>query len=120
MRITKPNRQETEVGIVADRDRSIARFEENDRAGFYRITLPAGADKDTGPPPLYAVNPPFLESRLDEINEGELQAKLRPIQVEVIPVEAVEQGGKRTDLALPLLGLLIVILLFEGWLAQRF
>jgi hypothetical protein len=82
--------------------------------------LPAGAEKDTGAPPLYAVNPPFLESRLDEINEGELQAKLRPIQVEVIPVEAVQQGGKRTDLALPLLGLLIVILLFEGWLAQRF
>ncbi len=120
LRITKPNRQESEVGIVADRDRSIARFEENDRAGFYRITLPAGAAKDTGAPPLYAVNPPFLESRLDEINEGELQAKLRPIQVEVIPVEAVQQGGKRTDLALPLLGLLIVILLFEGWLAQRF
>ena len=84
------------------------------------LALPADAAKDTGAPPLYAVNPPFLESRLDEINEGELQAKLRPIQVEVIPVEAVQQGGKRTDLALPLLGLLIVILLFEGWLAQRF
>jgi hypothetical protein len=121
LRITKPNRQEIEVGIVADRDGSIARFEDNDRAGFYRIALPAGEAKDTGgAPPLYAVNPPFLESRLDEINESELQAKLRPIQVEVIPVEAVEQGGKRTDLALPLLGLLIVILLFEGWLAQRF
>jgi hypothetical protein len=120
LRIIKPNREETEVDIVADRDRSIARFEENDRSGFYRVALPAGAAKDAGVPPLYAVNPPFLESRLDEINERELQAKLRPIQVEVIPVEAVQQGGKRTDLALPLLGLLIVILLFEGWLAQRF
>ena len=120
LRITKPNRQESEVAIVADRDRSIARFEENDRAGFYRVTPPSGAEKDAGVAPLYAVNPPFLESRLDEINERELQAKLRPIRVEVIPVDAVHQGGKRTDLALPLLGLLIVILLFEGWLAQRF
>jgi hypothetical protein len=82
--------------------------------------LPSGAEKDGGAPPLYAVNPPFLESRLDEINERELQAKLQPIKVEVIPIEALQRGGTRTDLALPLLGLLIVTLLFEGWLAQRF
>ncbi len=120
VRITKPNKQESEVGIIAEKDRSIARFEENDQAGFYRVALPPGADKDAGAPPLYVVNSPFLESRLDEINERELQAKLQPIKVEVIPVEALQQGGKRTDLALSLLGLLIVILLFEGWLAQRF
>jgi hypothetical protein len=120
LRITKPNKQESEVAIVADKNRSMARFEENDQAGFYRIALPAGAEKDAGAPALYAVNPPFLESRLDEINERELQAKLQPIKVEVLRVEALRAGGKRTDLALPLLGLLIVILLFEGWLAQRF
>jgi hypothetical protein len=120
LRVTKPNRQETEVAIVAQGNRSIARVEENDRAGFYRIALPAGAEKDAGAPTLYAVNSPFLESRLDEINEGELQAKLRPIPVEVIPIESVREGGQRTDMALPLLGLLIVTLLFEGWLAQRF
>lgn len=120
VRITKPNKQESEVGIIAEKDRSIARFEENDHAGFYHVGLPPGAEKDAGAPPLYAVNSPFLESRLDEINERELQAKLQPIKVEVIPVEAMQRGGKRTDLALPLLGLLIVILLFEGWLAQRF
>jgi Aerotolerance regulator N-terminal/von Willebrand factor type A domain/Beta-galactosidase trimerisation domain len=120
LRIVKPDKQEFEVSIVADKNRSVARVEENDRAGFYRISLPPGAAKDASAPQLYAVNPPFLESRLDEINERELQAKLRPIQAEVIPVETLREGGKRTDLALPLLGLLIVILLFEGWLAQRF
>jgi hypothetical protein len=120
LRITKPNKQESEVVIIAEKDRSMARFEENDQAGFYRVALPPGAEKDAGAPALYAVNPPFLESRLDEINERELQAKLQPIKVEVLPVEALQHGGKRTDLALPLLGLLIVILLLEGWLAQRF
>jgi hypothetical protein len=121
LRITKPNKQEAEVGIVAEKDRSVARFEENDQAGFYRIAVPAGAEKSVEMmPALYAVNPPFLESRLDEINERELQAKLQPIKVEVLPVETLQRGGKRTDLALPFLGLLIVVLLFEGWLAQRF
>ena len=71
-------------------------------------------------PQLYAVNPPFLESRLDEISARELQAKLTPIRAEVIPVETLKEGGKRVDLALPLLALLIVTLLFEGWLGQRF
>ncbi len=70
-------------------------------------------------PSLYAANSPFLESRLDEISESELQAKLKPISVEVISIDSLQQGGKRMDLALPLLGLLIVTLLTEGWLAQR-
>ncbi len=120
LRITKPNKQETDIDIIADKDRSVAKFEDNDRAGFYRVALPAGAEKEGGLPSLYAVNAPFLESRLDEINESELQAKLRPIQVEVISIDALRAGGKRMDLALPLMVLLIVILLFEGWLAQRF
>jgi hypothetical protein len=120
IRVTRPNKQQSEVGIVAEKDRSMARFEENDQAGFYRVALPAGTEKSAGEAALYAVNPPFLESRLDEINEPELQAKLHPIKVEVIAADAIRQGGKRTDLALPLLALLIVILLFEGWLAQRF
>jgi hypothetical protein len=79
-----------------------------------------GVDKDSGVPQLYAVNPPFLESRLEEISARELQEKLRPIRTEVVPVEALKQGGKRMDLALPLLALLIATLLLEGWLAQRF
>jgi hypothetical protein len=57
---------------------------------------------------------------LDEISASELQAKLTPIRAEVIPLDALKEGGKRVDLALPLLALLIVTLLVEGWLGQRF
>jgi hypothetical protein len=57
---------------------------------------------------------------LDEISARELQAKLTPIRAQVIPVETLKEGGKRVDLALPLLTLLIVTLLIEGWLGQRF
>ena len=71
-------------------------------------------------PSVYAVNPPFLESRLEEISASELQAKLRPIRVEVIQADALREGGKRVDLASPLLVLLLITLLAEGWLAQRF
>ena len=120
LRITKPNKLCAEVSVSADKDRALAKFEDNDRAGIYRVGLPLGVDKDSGAPQLYAVNPPFLESRLEEISERELQEKLRPIRTEVLPVEALKQGGQRTDMALPLLGLLIVTLLLEGWLAQRF
>ena len=69
---------------------------------------------------MYAVNRPFLESRLEEISERELQAKLAPVRAEVIPIEALKEGGKRTDLAFPLLALLIVTLLLEGWLGRGF
>ena len=118
-KITKPNKQEAEVSVVAQKDRAAASFQENGLAGIYRVSLPAGTDKEGGMPQLYAVNPPFLESRLDTISETELQAKLRPIRVEVISADALQQGGKRTDLALPLLVLLIVTLLLESWVAQR-
>jgi hypothetical protein len=40
--------------------------------------------------------------------------------VEVIALDALKEGGKRVDLALPLMALLIVTLLLEGWLGQRF
>jgi hypothetical protein len=120
IRISKPNKQESQVAVVADKDQSVARFEENEQAGFYRVALPAAADKTPAVAQIYAVNPPFLESRLDKISESELQAKLQPIKVEVIPIEGLKHGGTRTDLALPLLAMLIVVLLFEGWLAQRF
>ncbi len=119
LRVIKPNRQDAEVFLSGEKERAAAQFQDNDRAGIYRLALPAGADKETGVAQIYAVNPPFLESRLDEISARELAAKLKPIPVEVIPVEALQQGGKRMDLALPLLALLIVTLLVEGWLAQR-
>jgi hypothetical protein len=121
IRVTKPNKQENEAPIVGEKDRAKAEIAENDRAGIYRLALPAGGgDKDAGMAPLYAVNSPFLESRLDRIGERELQTKLAPIRAEVIAADALKEGGKRTDLALPLLALLIVALLLEGWLGQRF
>jgi hypothetical protein len=119
LKIIKPDKHEVEVPLAPDKDRALATFQENDRAGIYRLSLPVSADKAAGTPSLYAVNPPFLESRLDEISERELQAKLQPIRVEVISIDALQQGGKRVDLALPLLGLLIVTLFTEGWLGQR-
>jgi hypothetical protein len=120
LRVIKPNKQNADVAIAAEKDRASATLEENDQAGIYRLSLPAGGEQANGVAPLYAVNPPFLESRLDEISARELEAKLKPIRAEVIPLEALKEGGKRVDLALPLLGLLIVTLLAEGWLGQRF
>jgi hypothetical protein len=120
LRVTKPNKQTAEIAMTAEKDRAAAKIEGNQRAGIYRLSLPAGGEKESGLPQLYAVNPPFLESRLEEIGAAELQAKLSPIRAEVVPVEALKEGGTRADLALPLLGFLIVTLLLEGWLAQRF
>ena len=120
LRVTKPNKQTTEVPIVGEKSRAMATIDENELAGVYRVSVPAGAEKDPGTPQLYAVNPPFLESRLEEIGARELQAKLAPVRAEVIPIDALKDGGTRTDLALPLLALLIVTLLLEGWLGQRF
>ncbi|MEO6163560.1 MAG: BatA domain-containing protein [Candidatus Binatia bacterium] len=121
LRVTKPDKQNTEVAIVgAAKERATATVEENDKAGIYRLALPAGGDKDSGAPQLYAVNAPFLESRLDEIGAAELAGKLKPIRTEVLDIEQLKDGGKRVDLALPLVAMLIVTLLFEGWLGQRF
>jgi hypothetical protein len=119
LRVTKPDKRNVDVAIAGAKERASATIEENDRAGIYRLGLPAGAERD-GAAQLYAVNSPLLESRLDEISPSELQAKLKPIRAEVIPAEALKEGGKRVDLALPLLALLIVTLLIEGWLGQRF
>jgi uncharacterized membrane protein YobD (UPF0266 family) len=118
IRITKPNRQPAEVVMSAAQDRAAGSFEDNDVAGIYQLGL-TGTDQESGTPRLYAVNPPFLESRLEEISERELQAKLSPVRADVVPIETLQQGGTRRDLALPLLGLLLATLLLEGWFAQR-
>jgi hypothetical protein len=119
LKIAKPDRKEREVPIVPEKEKAAATFAENDLAGIYRLTLPAAAD-GAAPPPIYPANSPFSESRLDPIGEKELGSKLSPIPIEVMPIEALEKGGKRSDLSLPLLLVLIVTLLSEGWLAQRF
>jgi uncharacterized membrane protein YobD (UPF0266 family) len=118
IRITKPNKQPAEVIMSATKDRAAGSFEDNDVAGIYQLGL-RGGDQESGTPRLYAVNPPFLESRLEEISERELQAKLSPVRADVVPIETLREGGTRRDLALPLLGLLLATLLLEGWFAQR-
>lgn len=120
LRVTKPDKQTSETAIAGEKERAVAAVEDNDQAGIYRLALSAGGDKDSGAPQIYAVNAPFLESRLDEISAAELAEKLKPIRTEVLDVSALQEGGKRVDLALPLLAMLIVTLLFEGWLGQRF
>ena len=119
LRIARPDKQEIQVSVRADGDHALASVEENDRSGIYRLAVPGTAGKDTATPELYAVNSPFLESRLDTISDSELQAKLKPVRVDVLSLEAVQRGGKRTDLAFPLLATLILTLLLEGWIAQR-
>ena len=118
LRIVKPDRQEREVALVADGAKASASFQENDLAGIYRLALPESLERKA-PPQFYAANSPFLESRLETIGEQELQAKLKPIRMEVVPIESLEKGGKRTDLSLPLLVLLLTTLASEGWMAQR-
>ncbi len=120
LRVTKPDKQSADIPIAGEKDHAQATIEVNDRAGIYRLAYPTGTEKDIGAPQLYSANSPFLESRLDEISARELQSKVSPIRAEVIPVDALKDGGSRTDLALPVLALLIVTLLIEGWLAQRF
>jgi hypothetical protein len=73
--------------------------EDNNQAGVYRLSLPAGGEKDSGAPQIYAVNAPFLESRLDEISAAELAGKLKPIRTEVLDIAALKEGGKRVDLS---------------------
>jgi hypothetical protein len=119
LRITRPDKREMEVTVKAEKERAAATVTNNDVAGIYRLALPAIGTRDTGTPRLYVANPPVLESRLEPISDSALQAKLSPIRAEVVPVEALQEGGKRTDLALPLLFSLLLTLLLESWLAQR-
>jgi hypothetical protein len=120
LKIAKPDGKEREISAVGAGDKSAASFLENDLAGIYRLALQADSMEKLGIPQSYAVNSPFLESRLQAISEQQLRAKVSPIRTEVIPIESLEKGGKRTDLSLPLAFLLIVTLIAEGWLAQRF
>ncbi len=123
MRIARPDRKEREVTFVAAGEKASASFRENDLAGIYRI-LQLGAridqpGKDPPLSPIYAVNPPFLESRLQEVTLEELQAKLQPMNLELITLDSLEKGGTKMDLSFPLLLAAILTLASEGWLAQR-
>ncbi len=120
LKITLPDRKEKEVGLAPEAGGAAASFAENNLAGIYQVTPPPAPDPQASVPPVYPVNAPFLESRLASISEPELQARFNPARAEIISIDALEKGGSRSDLSLPLLLTLIVTLLAEGWLAQRF
>jgi hypothetical protein len=120
LKITPPDKKETEVSIAAETDKAAASFTGNFIAGVYRVAAPPAPDAQSFVAPIYPVNAPFLESRLAAISEAELQARFHPARAQVISIDALEKGGSRNDLSLPLLLVLIVTLLSEGWLAQRF
>ncbi|HWP56437.1 MAG TPA: VWA domain-containing protein [Candidatus Acidoferrales bacterium] len=115
----KPDNKEIEVTAVAEKEAARAVFDENDLAGVYRLAF-SPADKPAGVPEMYAVNPPYLESRLETLSEKDLAARLEPVRAEIIPIEELKKGGTRVDLSLPLAFLLILTLASESWLAQRF
>ncbi len=120
MRIIKPDLRQREITIAANGQKATASFKENDLAGIYQLSLQVPQGSGRVPvPTLYAVNPPFLESRLKEIGTDELQAKIEPIDFEIINLASLQNGGTKMDLSLPLLLLVMVILATEGWLAQR-
>ncbi|NIO07575.1 MAG: VWA domain-containing protein [Deltaproteobacteria bacterium] len=120
MRVVKPDLRQREITIGANGQKATVSFKENNLAGIYQlfVQVPQGSGR-VPIPTLYAVNPPFLESRLQEIGSDELQAKVAPIKFEIIKLEALKQGGTKMDLSLPLLLLIMVILATEGWLSQR-
>ncbi|MEK7334214.1 MAG: hypothetical protein AAB222_02695, partial [Candidatus Binatota bacterium] len=115
VRIIKPDRKEREITLAPNGEKASASFQENDLAGIYRLVPAPGEAPGTAQ--IYPANSPFLESRLETIAERELKAKLDPIRAEILPLESLEKGGKRSDLSLPLLLLLIATLASEGWLA---
>ena len=120
IKVIKPDSKEREVTVSGEGEAARAAFTENDLAGIYRIAFSSLADKPGDMPEMYAANPPYLESRLETLSEKDVAVKLDPIHAQVIPIEALEKGGKRVDLSLPLAVLLIATLAAEGWLAQRF
>ena len=117
--ILKPDGKSQEIDLTPQGEKLTASFQENDLPGIYRASLPSLPATPAEIPELYAVNSPFLESRLKAIRDEELLAKLRPIRADVIPLESLEKGGKKLDLALPLIFLIMATLVTEGWLAQR-
>jgi hypothetical protein len=114
--VLKPDGKTRELDLSPQGEKLTASFQENDLPGIYRTSLPSPPAQT---PDLYAVNPPFLESRLEPIREGDLLAKLRPVRADLIPLESLGNGGTKLDLALPLVFLIMATLAAEGWLAQR-
>lgn len=119
LRIVMPDQSEKELAIDAEGEKAAAVFTENDLAGVYRLSVQGALAEPAFFPQHYAVNPPFLESRLKAIDENELKAKLSPIRTEVLALRSLEEGGRSWDLSFSVLLLLLAALAAEGWLAQK-
>jgi hypothetical protein len=120
LKVVRPDQREREVALAAEGENAAAAFTDNDVAGIYRVSAPLAPQAPAALAPVYAVNPPFLESRLIPISDADLAARLRPARAQIVSIDDLAKGGSRSDLALPLLLVLIVTLVSEGWLAQRF
>jgi hypothetical protein len=120
LKIVGPDQREREIALAAEGENAAAAFTDNEVAGIYRVSAPLAPQAPATLAPVYAVNPPFLESRLEPISDAELAARLRPARAQIVSIDDLANGGSRSDLALPLLLVLIVTLVSEGWLAQRF
>ncbi|MGB7952147.1 MAG: BatA domain-containing protein, partial [Candidatus Binatia bacterium] len=48
LRIIKPDKREAEVPLAPGKDHAVALFQDNDRAGIYRLSLPVGTTKESG------------------------------------------------------------------------
>ncbi len=118
VRVTKPDGKERELLLEPDGDKASATLSENDLAGIYRLAVPGSTEADHANQ-IYAVNSPFLESRLDGIKDAEIKAKLSPLRADILPLETLRKGGTRRDLSIPLLILLFATLASEGWFAQK-
>ncbi len=120
LRIVRPDLKKREISLSGQGQNAVASLEGNDLAGIYQLSLQAVQASGSSPvPALYAVNPPFLESRLQEIAVNELETKFNPMKFEIIDSDSLVKGGTKMDLSLPLLFLVMVTLATEGWLAQR-
>lgn len=118
VKVVSPSGKEIESQARGEQEKAVLSIGGNDEAGIYRILYPARLAADL--PQIYAVNPPYLESRLTPFDEAELRARFSPIRPEILSHEALAEGGKRIDLALPLALLLLATLVGEAYLAQRF
>jgi hypothetical protein len=120
IRVASPSGNQLESEARVEREAAVLSIARNDEAGIYRILYPGRLALEKELPQIYAVNAPYLESRLTPFDEGDLRTRFSPIEPEILSYEALAEGGKRIDLALPLALFLLATLIGEGYLALRF
>ena len=104
----------------AESEKHFLTYQDTKRAGLYRMTW--RDPRSTNQEELFAVNPDARESRLDRVEEGELQQLWVPLQVEVISalgddnmLVAVRGEEIWRTLAVTLLSLFVLEACFATW-----